>query len=188
MKCDHCDKPAVVHEVVIKDGQKTEVHLREAHASAAGYVPQPQPLNQLLSSISPANQIVRKAGGSPTCPACGMTLGQFRQHGNLGCETCYETFEGVLESLIERAHAGGTHHVGRSPSGAGRATELRELRMKLVRELDEAVAAEQYERAARLRDRLHGLGERGEDEADDAASPGASHGQTPGQTPGQVNE
>jgi protein arginine kinase activator len=180
MKCDHCDKPAVVHEVVIKDGQKTEVHLCEAHASAAGYVPQPQPLNQLLSSISPANQIVRKSGASPACPACGMTLAQFRQHGNLGCETCYETFEGVLESLIERAHAGGTHHIGRSPSGAARATELRELRMKLVRELDEAVAAEQYERAARLRDRLHGLGERDEGEADGSASPD--------QAPGQVNE
>lgn len=188
MNCDHCDKPAVVHEVVIKDGQKTEVHLCEAHASAAGYVPQPQPLNQLLSSISPANQIVRKSGASPTCRSCGMTLAQFRQHGNLGCETCYETFEGVLESLIERAHAGGTHHIGRTPTGAGRSTELRELRMKLVRELDEAVAAEQYERAARLRDRLHGLGERAEPDENEPSASSRAPGEQPGQTPGQVDE
>ncbi len=70
-----------------------------------------------------------------------------------------------IEPLIERAHAGGTHHLGRKPSRFEDRIDLRELRMKLVRELDEAVAAEQYERAAKLRDRLHGLGGEGEPEA-----------------------
>jgi protein arginine kinase activator len=161
MNCDHCNKPAVVHEVVIKNGVKKEVHLCQAHAAAAGYVlPEHQPLNQLLSSFAPASP--RKAGsGGTACPECGMTVAQFRQVGNLGCEHCYETFGAVLESLIERAHAGGTHHVGRVPRRAAPAMDLRALRMKLVRELDEAVAAEQYERAAKLRDRLHELGRDG---------------------------
>ncbi|MBM4105353.1 MAG: hypothetical protein FJ257_03485 [Phycisphaerae bacterium] len=158
MNCDHCDKPAVVHEVVIKNGAKTEVHLCQAHAAMAGYVPEPQPLNVLLTNIAPA---ARKGPPAPTCPGCTMTLAQFRQHGQVGCEQCYEVFGAVLEPLIERAHAGRTHHAGRLPRRRAAPIDLRELRMRLVRELDEAVAAEQYERAARLRDRLHGLGGEG---------------------------
>ncbi len=36
LKCDYCDKPAVVHEVTVKNGQKNEVHLCEEHAQEAG--------------------------------------------------------------------------------------------------------------------------------------------------------
>ncbi len=36
IKCDYCDKPAVVHEVTFKNGQKNEVHLCEEHAQEAG--------------------------------------------------------------------------------------------------------------------------------------------------------
>jgi protein arginine kinase activator len=162
MNCDHCDKPAVVHETVVKNGVTKEVHLCQAHAAAAGYVlPEHQPLNQLLSSITPTG---RRGAASVTCPECGMSVAQFRQAGTLGCEHCYEAFGKALEPLIERAHAGGTHHVGRAPRRSGDGIDLRALRMRLVRELDEAVAAEQYERAAELRDRLHELG-RGSSEA-----------------------
>lgn len=167
MKCDHCDKPAVVHETVIKNGEKKEIHLCQAHAASVGYLPDLQPLDKILANFSPT---AKKTAASPACATCGMTLAQFRQHGNLGCEACYSTFEKMLEPLIERAHAGGTRHVGRSPRRSAERIDLRELRMKLVRELDEAVAAEQYERAARLRDRLHGLGEGGAASAAEPAS------------------
>ena len=40
----------------------------------------------------------------------------------------------------------------------GDLVDLQSLRRQLVEELDRAVAAEQYERAAKLRDRLSGLG------------------------------
>ncbi len=102
MKCDHCDKPAVVHEVVIKNGVKSEVHLCQAHAASAGYVPEPQPINQLIGGFAAAAASSRKTANAPTCTNCGMTLAQFRQHGNLGCEACYQTFEAMLEPLIER--------------------------------------------------------------------------------------
>ena len=38
-KCDLCDKPAVVHEVTVKNGVKKEMHLCEEHADAAGIDP-----------------------------------------------------------------------------------------------------------------------------------------------------
>jgi protein arginine kinase activator len=170
MNCDHCDKPAVVHETVVKNGVTKEVHLCQAHAAAAGYVlPEHQPLNQLLSSFIPAGS-GRRSPAAPACPQCGLTVAQFRQSGTLGCEHCYESFGPALEPLIERAHAGGTHHVGRTPRRGGEGLDLRALRMRLVRELDEAVAAEQYERAAELRDRLHELGRGGSEAPAEPAS------------------
>jgi protein-arginine kinase activator protein McsA len=51
-KCDHCDKPAVVHEVTVKNGVKSEVHLCHEHALEAGVaMPTHQPINQLLTQF-----------------------------------------------------------------------------------------------------------------------------------------
>lgn len=159
MKCDKCDKQAVVHEVVIQKGVKQEVHLCSEHAAESGYVIQSQvtgPINQLLGQF-----MVSHAGkaGQPrkTCPSCGLTLGQFRKSGVLGCPDCYEAFEEQLDPIIQRAHAGATHHIGKSPNRAGDAVDRQMELRRLMRELDQAVAAEAYERAAEIRDRLMNL-------------------------------
>ena len=39
MKCDKCNRPAVVHEVTISSGVKSELHLCEVHAREAGLAP-----------------------------------------------------------------------------------------------------------------------------------------------------
>lgn len=159
MKCDQCNKSAVVHEVTVKDGIKNEVHLCEQHAKEAGIVlPGQQPINQLLSQFvvsqtrKPAAKLVAK-----TCPGCGLNFSQFRQTGRLGCAECYQVFESELGGLVERAQNGGSHHTGKSPKRAGTSIDRQLLIQRLVRELDHAVAAEQYERAAELRDRLHNM-------------------------------
>jgi len=159
MKCDLCNKPAVVHEVTVRTGIKKEVHLCENHAKEAGIVlPGQQPINQLLTQfvISQAAKPAAKPAVK-TCPGCGLGLAQFRQTGRLGCAECYAAFESELSGLIERAQNGGTHHTGKSPKRAGTSIDRQLLIQRLVRELDHAVAAEQYERAAQLRDRLHSM-------------------------------
>ncbi len=51
-KCDLCDRPAVVHEVTVKNGVKAEVHLCAEHAQEAGVpLPSHQPLSQLLTQF-----------------------------------------------------------------------------------------------------------------------------------------
>jgi protein arginine kinase activator len=54
--------------------------------------------------------------------------------------------------LLERAHEGATHHVGKVPhrAGAGEARQVQLTRMR--KRLDHAVASEDYELAAQLRD------------------------------------
>ncbi|MHC4414512.1 MAG: UvrB/UvrC motif-containing protein [Planctomycetota bacterium] len=157
-KCDLCDKPAVVHEVTLKNGVKEEVHLCEEHAQEAGVaMPSHQPINQLLTQFVAAQAGQARAAARKTCRNCGMTFARFRQSGTLGCPHCYQAFEAQLAPLIERAQNGGTHHRGKTPRRAGASIDRQLQVQQLVKELDQAVASEQYERAAQLRDRLRGL-------------------------------
>ncbi len=164
MKCDLCDKAAVVHEIIIRNGVSAEVHLCAEHAIAAGY---PLPIEQPIADIFPQITEVAKVQGTggkertPRCSACGLTYPAFRKSGHLGCPACYDAFSPALDQVIERAQAGATHHVGRSPRGDGgqQSQQRQAMRAQLMRDLESAVAAEQYERAARLRDELKAIDE-----------------------------
>lgn len=165
MKCDTpgCEHEATVHEVTIKAGKKVEKHLCEQCAREHGISVQTHaPISELLTKF-----VMSQSGGgeeeqegaqpatrATTCASCGMTWARFRQHGVLGCADCYGVFEEQLSPLIERAHQGATHHVGKTPQRAGEGLALQNRMAALRRELQEAVASEQYERAARLRDEL----------------------------------
>jgi protein arginine kinase activator len=174
-KCDLCNKSAVVHEVTVRNGTKKEVHLCESHAREAGIVmPGQQPINQLLTQfvISQASKSAAKPA-IKACPGCGLTFAQFRQTGRLGCAQCYVAFEQELTPLIERAQSGGGAHCGKAPGRGGATLEQEILVKRLARELDQAVAAEQYERAAQLRDRLTSMASR------ESSPSGAAQGGSP---------
>jgi protein arginine kinase activator len=122
---------------------------------------------------------------SGVCPGCGTTLNQFRQTGLLGCPDCYTSFEAQLSPLLQRAHEGGTQHRGKQPArmrapgsaekpvataarGEPAATEPSSPaephadRIEAIKaRLAEAIAAERYEEAARLRDELLSLAAKG---------------------------
>lgn len=100
------------------------------------------------------------------CANCGMQYADFKRTGLMGCESCYKAFESQLLPLIERAHEGGSFHLGKTPKRlathsperlalALAEAEARAQRIRLLmRELDAAVASEKYELAAKLRDQL----------------------------------
>ena len=156
MKCDHCENPAVVHELLIRNGATREVHLCAEHALAAGLaVPAAQPVAEVLLHIAKSKQgDAARTRALASCTGCGVSFTEFRKTGTLGCPACYDSFQPMLGQVIERAQAGGTAHVGRAPKAAAEVELRRVRREKLMRELETAVTAEQYERAARLRDEL----------------------------------
>ena len=161
-KCDLCGNSAVVHDTTMdkKTGLRQEVHLCEECARKAGIpLPETEPLTQLLThfAISKPMEKPARSRGAATCPECGLTLNEFRKSGVLGCPQCYDAFDRRLSPLIERAQNGRTHHVGKTPRRAGGSIDRQRLLQRLAKELDSAVAAEQYERAAELRDRLQSL-------------------------------
>jgi protein arginine kinase activator len=159
MKCDMCNKPAVVHEVTVRNGIKKEMHLCETHAAECGVaMPGQQPITQILTQfVVSSSRTTKKAAVKKSCPTCGMSFAQFRRVGVLGCPDCYNEFESELSPLVERAQNGGGHHTGKAPKRAGKCIDRQRQIQQVLRELDKAVAAEQYERAAELRDRLKAL-------------------------------
>jgi len=162
MKCDRCDNQATVHLIEIQNGQKIEKHLCEACAVEEGVAVKVSsaPINELLEkfvlkqSSTPASTEASPATAPPGCQQCGLSYDEFRRTGLLGCPSCYEAFEQPLAALLERAHEGAGRHIGKVPTRAG-VDEIRQQRLlQLRRDLEQAVAAEEYEKAADIRDKL----------------------------------
>jgi len=103
--------------------------------------------------------ILTAATGATTlaCPDCGLSYGAFVDTNRFGCASCYTAFEENLDAALQELHGARTH-VGRMPSGAKPDEEARrQHRLVIQHQLDEAVADERYEDAARLRDELRQL-------------------------------
>lgn len=172
-KCDMCNQPAVVHETTVRSGITKEIHLCAECAHKQGVViPGLYKTAELQHfAIAGPASVSRKPKSSRrlSCSQCGTTFAQFRRSGTLGCPACYQAFDTHLSRLIERAQAGATHHCGKSPSNAGTSIDRQARISKLMRELNSAVAAEQYERAAELRDALENLERSPSDRGTDAS-------------------
>ncbi len=84
-----------------------------------------------------------------TCADCGVKFMEFRAVGRLGCPEDYRVFAKGLLPLLLRYH-GATRHVGKVARRRKGASD----RLRLRTRLREAIAREEYEEAARLRDRL----------------------------------
>lgn len=187
VKCDQCDSEATVHEVNVVGGKAVERHLCEACAREVGLVSNaPIPVAEILQKIVGAHAGEGAAeAAAAACEDCGTTYAEFKQAGRLGCPECYKALERQLAPILDRAHQGAVHHVGKVPkrmmqfagekglphdreaalaAAEARAEQIRRLRDDLAR----AVKSEAYERAAELRDRLRKL-QRGAEPAGDKA-------------------
>ncbi len=160
MKCDNCKNAATVHLTEIRNGKKIEKHLCEQCAAQNEGMPVKAhtPINELLTNFVMAHSGLQKDIGL-ACEGCGMTWAEFRQGGLFGCAHDYEVFERDLTPLLQRAHEGATHHVGKVPTrkggGAGAITTKRATDVtKLRKELAKAVELEDYEKAAKIRDQI----------------------------------
>jgi protein arginine kinase activator len=86
-----------------------------------------------------------------------MSLSEFRARGRFGCPRDYEVFAEHLDPLFERIHdVQPARHQGHLPAkSAGEAVvQRRQTAADLRKRLEAAVAEEDYELAARLRDQI----------------------------------
>jgi protein arginine kinase activator len=151
--CDHCEQPAIYHDVRILNGVHNTTHLCIKHAIETGVSLGPIDLSVVLH----ASQGIPHSDTSKACLDCGMTLGQYKEKSLLGCPTCYETFREELENIIAKVQDNHSHHIGRAPKHAhvdiSRHLQIR----RILKQLDSAVNQEDYEQAAVLRDQLREL-------------------------------
>lgn len=88
------------------------------------------------------------------CSFCSSTLTEFRKTGRVGCAGCYSTFEKPLRDLLRRVH-GNSRHVGDRYDGPSTEQMLSVgTREQLRQRLKRAIASEEFELAATLRDQL----------------------------------
>lgn len=91
-----------------------------------------------------------------TCPTCHMTLERFAKSGKLGCSDCYGAFRPQMVQVLKSVH-GNVTHTGKVPRNASEKIKIKRELDELKAKLDAAVAAERYEDAAVLRDRIREL-------------------------------
>ncbi len=160
MQCQICNNnAATIHLTEITDGVRSEMHICEQCAAEQGIAVKSHiPINELLSSllaVQPSDEEFADPGEQQAaCPTCGFTLDQFRKEGVLGCPNDYEVFARSLRPLIERAHCGNIVHCGKIPSRASLGMKRQIELLNLRRQLEAAVQNEDYELAAKLRDRI----------------------------------
>ena len=96
------------------------------------------------------------ASADLVCPNCGATYKEFQKSGMLGCVHCYQAFKKPLEPLLMRVH-GNTQHAGRIPGGIKSNVSIQMNIDRLKQQLVKAIAQEEYEEAAKLRDQIRAL-------------------------------
>ncbi|MBQ9543611.1 MAG: UvrB/UvrC motif-containing protein [Clostridia bacterium] len=178
-KCDNCKKQnATVHFRQNINGKVTESYLCSDCAAKAGYT-----ADSFFSSWNPFEGFDKMLGGfflpqstsAAVCPTCGRTLSDVKRSGRFGCSDCYPTFA----DRLDLSPFTGSVYRGRRPAvkGATLGERIREHAEKnaekkaekaekiktadeiasLKSELKAAVANEEYEKAATLRDRIRAI-------------------------------
>jgi protein arginine kinase activator len=86
------------------------------------------------------------------CRECGTTFQKFLESGLLGCPVCYDEFHDALKPVLRRLHG-----VTRAKTGEPERERERPAapsRAELKAELQRALTEENYELAAKIRDKL----------------------------------
>src|ERR1700736_5593765 len=160
MKCQKCNNQATLHitEVVGED-QFEDLHLCEGCANKYLYEPQGKSggaKSSLAGPVEESDEI--SALNRRECPQCGIKFVEFRNSGRLGCPHDYQEFREELGPLLENIH-GETKHCGKTPRRLPKSKKTQSELIQLRNRLKQAVTKEDYEEAARLRDKIRQLEE-----------------------------
>ncbi|MBL4847611.1 MAG: UvrB/UvrC motif-containing protein [Planctomycetes bacterium] len=157
MICESCrENLATVYvSEVLETKKKKVMRLCEGCARERGVDLPDSDQFSVKDFLAKAGEERREARSEPIlCPDCGIGLEEFRRTGRLGCARDYAHFRAELLPLLDRIQGARTH-TGQAPLRASVRLELEGLRASL----ETAVASEDYEQAAALRDSIEQLEE-----------------------------
>ncbi|MFQ6093808.1 MAG: UvrB/UvrC motif-containing protein [bacterium] len=160
MVCQDChERPAVIVFTQIVKNEKTVLRLCKECAEKRGLQPpfsgSDFPIGDLLAGMA------EEGGPAETeeikklkCAQCSLAYTDFKKSGRLGCSQCYETFAEGLKALLRKIH-GSNQHLGKIPAFQEERYALKRDIRKLREEINRAIKAEEFEKAAALRDRIN---------------------------------
>jgi protein arginine kinase activator len=158
MICHICkDNAATIRLKEIINNMVTELHLCQAcfeNREKEGKSGFSASVDKALDSIvSPGKKQAKSRTSPQKCHNCGTTEEQFLGKGRMGCSDCYKIFAKSLLPLINKIH-GSTNHRGKVPHEAARKLDVKNELTRLQEDLQRAILSENYERAAKLRDKI----------------------------------
>ncbi len=166
MLCQRCRKvQATVRYTEVVDGHVTEIYLcpdclKEVQSNPSGFKYLNAGLNKEIEvpKVSSEKEEEKKIKPKQICSVCGTQLSYILESNKVGCFSCYKNFGVDVESLLEKIQ-GGVIHVGKKPEYADEEERIHtqmllDAKKALIRQ---AIKAEDYEYAARLRDEIKDL-------------------------------
>ena len=158
MLCSKCGKrEATVYISQTVNGIKTEKRLcRECSELENGYTFGAFSANDLFEGVFGGGFVGQKRSAAKKCPVCGLDSYELAKSGRAGCAECYEVFAPELGKIISGIHGTATHK-GASPENCAKNAENMKEIARLKKEQQEAIAEQNYERAAELRDMIRTL-------------------------------
>lgn len=163
MICENCKKnAATVHVKQVINGEVKETYMCRECAEKAG-LKTSFSFNDMFKDLLGAtaeNMAIGANAAVKKCPVCGMTYQQFRHNGKLGCGQCAEVFGVSMDSTLKNIH-GSCEHKGKIPHKSGGVLMLKKEKELLRKKMAEAVAKEDFEEAAVIRDRLRSIEKEG---------------------------
>lgn len=180
MLCQNCkEKQASFHYTQNNNGHITEMHLCKDCAKKAGLIDDSQKIWSPFGFSDEATMLDGLLGGifsapskgmvldTTVCPFCGTRIGEFAHSGKAGCAKCYTTFKSSIFTSIQKLH-GNTKHSGKIPKGRHITKTKEEKRAELEALMNKAVASQEYEEAAKYRDKIRELDASDDNGADNA--------------------
>ena len=168
-KCEICSAPATVFLTQIINGKSTKFCLCAKCAQERGLLdPDAFDLAEKLfpnlqgqfgtkgGEDSPAPIPALQSLPLTNCPICSFTLQDYKNVGRLGCSECYHVDEEENLPLLAQIQPDSPHNVITPARSEKRETETQTI-SDLEQQLSLAVAREDYERAAKLRDQIKQL-------------------------------
>ncbi len=160
MICESCQKKdATIHLTQVVDGNSKKLNLCQDCAQDNGIdLNSPISITDVLLGLGAHPPSVSPAATEfdLSCNHCQMTRTEFKKRTRLGCPECYNAFMGELSALTKAMHHSG-QHIGKIPARQGNEARLVAQVAALQKDIETAIAKEQYEVAANLRDKIKAL-------------------------------
>lgn len=169
MLCEKCKKnDAKINLVTVVNGQKHEIWVCENCVKDISSIPFLSSIGQnanipfqgiisdILSSVDSSKSKANENINEIICSNCGLTYDEFKKTGKLGCSDCYNQFKTILDPRIKSLQAG-IRHMGKVPKMKGKELTRRRTLKNLKEEMQKLIVAEEYEKAAIVRDEIKKL-------------------------------
>jgi len=161
MVCDFCgEREAIIFlEQLNSSGQKRKINICMECAMERGISTDPKSIESSIGGLFKELAAVSrraKEEASRMCPVCGISIGEIRRNKIAGCPECYAIFGEDIKRVLEKEGITGAY-TGHMPKRLASFKSVLTDRIALQNKMNDAVAREDYEKAAMYRDFLRAL-------------------------------